>query len=192
MKQNATQNPWTLLHDEVAYESPWIRVNHHQVLNPAGNPGTYSVVHFKKLAIGVLPLDEAGYTWLVGQYRYPIQQYSWEIPEGGGDYHIDPIVSAQRELLEETGLKATQWTFLQRMFLSNSATTEEALLYLATGLTQGVAEPEETEQLQVRKVHFSELYESVIKGEVLDSLTVTAVLKVQVLVQEGHLHIPSR
>jgi 8-oxo-dGTP pyrophosphatase MutT (NUDIX family) len=192
MNQDPTHNPWTLLQDEVAYESPWIRVNHHQVLNPAGNPGTYSVVHFKKLAIGVLPLDDAGYTWLVGQYRYPIRQYSWENPEGGGDYDIDPVVSAQRELLEETGLKAANWTFLQRMFLSNSATNEEALLFLATGLTQGKSEPEETEQLQVRKIHFSELYELVKKGEVLDSLTVTAVLKVQLLIEEGVLHIPSR
>src|SRR4051812_8944614 len=98
------KNPWTLLDKTVSYESPWIAVEHHNVLNPRGNPGTYSVVQFKKLAIGIVPLDHMGYTWIVGQYRYPLNTYTWEIPEGGGDKDADPVESAKRELLEECGI----------------------------------------------------------------------------------------
>lgn len=185
-----TDNPWTLLNEHVAYESPWIRVNHHEVLNPAGNPGTYSVVHFKKLAIGVLPIDEEGYTCIVGQYRFPIGQYSWEIPEGGGDFDIEPVVSAQRELLEETGLVAAKWELIQQMYLSNSATDELVYIFLATQLTQEKPQPEENEQLQIRKLYFNELYELVLKGEVLDSLTVAAVLKLRLLMAEGKFNLP--
>lgn len=188
--KNPTDNPWTLLNERVAYESPWIQVNHHEVLNPVGNPGTYSVVHFQKLAIGILPIDEEGYTWIVGQYRYPIAQYSWEIPEGGGDTDVEPVVSAQRELLEEAGLVAGKWELIQQMYLSNSATDELAYIFLATQLTQEKPEPEETEQLQIRKLHFNELYELVVKGEVLDSLTVAAVLKLRLLITEGKFSLP--
>jgi 8-oxo-dGTP pyrophosphatase MutT (NUDIX family) len=188
--KNPTDNPWTLLSERVAYESPWIQVNHHEVLNPVGNPGTYSVVHFKKWAIGILPIDEEGYTWVVGQYRYPIAQYSWEIPEGGGDIDVEPVVSAQRELLEEAGLVAGKWELIQQMYLSNSATDELAFIFLATQLTQEKPEPEETEQLQIRKLHFNELYELVVKGEVLDSLTVAAVLKLRLLITEGKFNLP--
>lgn len=188
--KNPTDNPWTLLSERVAYESPWIQVNHHEVLNPVGNPGTYSVVHFQKLAIGILPIDEEGYTWIVGQYRYPTAQYSWEIPEGGGDIDVEPVVSAQRELLEETGLVAGKWELIQQMYLSNSATDELAYIFLATQLTQEEPEPEETEQLQIRKLHFNELYELVVKGEVLDSLTVAAVLKLRLLITEGKFSLP--
>src|ERR1051326_229823 len=128
-------NPWKTHSSEEVYESPWIRVTKHDVTNPARFPGTYSVVHFKNLAIGVLPLDEENNTWLVGQYRYPIEQYTWEIPEGGGKIGIDPLESAQRELLEETGIRAKKWTKIQEMYLSNSATDEFCLLYVAQELT---------------------------------------------------------
>ena len=174
-------NPWTTLERKEIYDNNWINVNEHQVINPSGGQGIYGVVHFKNLAIGILPLDEDNNTWLVGQYRYPLQAYSWEIPEGGGPLGIDPLDGAKRELLEETGLTATNWTELQRMHLSNSVSDELAIIYVARGLTMGVAAPEETEDLQLRKLPFEEAYQMVLDGIITDSMSVAAILKTKVL-----------
>lgn len=174
-------NPWKTLSSEEVYESPWIKVTKHDVLNPNGNPGTYSVVHFKNIAIGVVVLDAEQNTWLVGQYRYPIEEYTWEIPEGGGKIGVDPLVSAQRELLEETGITAAKWTVIQDMHLSNSATDEYCILYLAEELTFGEAQPEDTEDLRVMKVPFEQAYQWVREGKIRDSLSVTGILKVKLL-----------
>ena len=182
-----TQNPWKTLKSELIYESAWISINKHEVLNPAGNPAVYSTVNFKNLAIGILPLDEELNTWIVGQYRYPINKYSWEIPEGGGHLEVNPLDSAARELSEETGISAKKWTKIQDLHLSNSVTDEIAILYIAQDLTFGESHPEETEELQVKKIHFNDLYELVCKGEITDSLTVSAVLKTKLLILEGKI-----
>jgi ADP-ribose pyrophosphatase len=182
------QNPWTKLSQEVKYDNPWIQVSEHQVLNPAGNPGIYGVVHFKNLAIGIIPIDAEGYTWLVGQYRYPLDSYSWEIPEGGSPLGIDPIEGARRELLEETGMQARELKLIQTMHLSNSVSDEYALIYLATGLTQGEAQPEETEQLRVKRLPFQEVYEMVCKGEITDSMSVGGILRAQLMLHKGEIH----
>lgn len=174
-------NPWTTLERKEIYDNNWINVNEHQVINPSGGRGIYGVVHFKNLAIGILPLDEDNNTWLVGQYRYPLQAYSWEIPEGGGPLGLDPLDGAKRELLEETGLTATDWTELQRMHLSNSVSDELAIIYVARGLNMGVAAPEETEDLQLRKLPFEEAYRMVLDGTITDSMSVAAILKTKVL-----------
>lgn len=178
-------NPWKTLSEKTVYESPWIKVEHHNVLNPAGNAGTYSVVHFKKLAIGILPLDENNNTWLVGQYRYPLKTYTWEIPEGGGSLDEIPLASAQRELLEECGIIAKQWTLMQEMQLSNSATDEIAYLFIARDLEFTQAQPEETEELTVRKLPFEEVYQMVKCGEITDSLSVAAILKAKLMMLEA-------
>lgn len=187
MENNEAINPWTTLKSEHIYDSPWVSLTKHDVLNPNGNPGTYSVVHFKNLAIGILALDKDLNTWIVGQYRYPLKQYSWEIPEGGGQLDVPPLDSAKRELLEEVGITAQKWTKIQEMHLSNSATDEFCILYLAQELSFGASEPEDTEQLEVKKLHFDELYAMVTKGEITDSLTVAAVLKVKLMLLEGEL-----
>jgi ADP-ribose pyrophosphatase len=174
-------NPWTTLERKEVYDNNWINVNEHQVLNPSGGPGIYGVVHFKNTAIGVLPLDEDNNTWLVGQYRYPMQAYSWEIPEGGGALGVDPLIGAKRELLEETGLVATDWTEIQRMYLSNSVSDEMAVIYVARGLTMTEAEPEETEQLIVKKLPFEEAYQMVMDGRITDSMSIAAILKTKIL-----------
>jgi len=122
------KNPWTILGEKPVYDNQWINVTEYDVLNPSGGKGIYGKVHFKGLAIGILPLDEAGYTWLVGQYRFPLDAYSWEIPEGGGDPGVAPIESARRELKEETGLVAKEWSLIQEMHLSNSVSDERALI----------------------------------------------------------------
>ncbi len=183
------KNPWKTHTSEEVYESPWIKVTKHDVTNPGGLPGTYSVVHFKNLAIGVLPLDEHNNTWLVGQYRYPIDAYTWEIPEGGGKIGIDPLESAQRELKEETGITAKEWTKIQEMHLSNSATDEFCILYLAQDLEIGEAHPEPDEALQLVKIPFEEVYKLVCDGVITDSLSVTIVLKVKLMMLEGKLKI---
>lgn len=178
------KNPWKTHASTMVYESPWISVTMHNVTNPGGLPGTYSVVHFKNLAIGIIVLDAENNTWLVGQYRYPIDQYSWEIPEGGGKFGVDPLDSAKRELLEETGITAKKWTKIQEMHLSNSASDEFCILYLAQDISIGEAEPEPDEELQLVKIPFEEVYQLVLDGKITDSLTVTAVLKVKLLLLE--------
>ena len=95
---------WRELKRREVYSNPWISVSESQVLNPNGGEGIYGVVHFKNLAIGVIPLDEDNHTWIVGQSRFPMDgKYSWEIIEGGGPLAVDPLESARRELLEEAG-----------------------------------------------------------------------------------------
>ncbi|ATP58562.1 DNA mismatch repair protein MutT [Pedobacter ginsengisoli] len=180
-------NPWKTIESNKIYENNWIGLTEHQVINPSGGKGIYGEVHFKNIAIGILPLDENLNTWLVGQYRFPIKAYSWEIPEGGGALLGDPLDSAKRELAEETGLMATEWIEIQRMHLSNSVSDELAIIYVAKDLTPGVSSPEETEQLVVKKLPFIDVYNMVINGEITDSMSVAAILKTKILLQEGHL-----
>lgn len=178
---NEEKNPWQTLSSAVQYENPWIKVEEHQVLNPSGKPGIYGTVHFKNLAIGIIPLDEENNTWIVGQYRYPLRQYSWEIVEGGGKIGVDPQVSAARELLEETGIVASQWEKICDMHLSNSVSDELALIYVARGLQFTTAIPDETEQLQVKKIPFEEAFQMVMQGKITDSLSVAGILKLKLL-----------
>jgi ADP-ribose pyrophosphatase len=187
MSELEYNNPWTTITSEQIYESPWIAVTKHDVLTPHGTPGTYSTVHFKNLAIGILPLDKDYNTWIVGQYRYPIQKYSWEIPEGGGHLDVEPIESAKRELQEETGIIANKWTKIQEMYLSNSVSDEHCTLFIAQDLVFGESHPDDEEELEMRKIHFDELYKMVELGEITDSLTITAVLKTKILMLEGKI-----
>lgn len=180
-------NPWKTLKSEVKYDNNWIRLTEHQVINPSGGEGIYGTVHFKNLAIGILPLDENYNTWLVGQYRYPLNAYSWEIPEGGGPFHEAPLESARRELLEETGISAREWKEIQRMHLSNSVSDELCIIYIATDLIEGIAMPEETEQLVVKKLPFDEAYQMVLDGRITDSISVAAILRARLMMLNGEL-----
>jgi 8-oxo-dGTP pyrophosphatase MutT (NUDIX family) len=180
-------NPWKINGEKKIYENPWISLTEYDVINPSGGKGIYGKVHFKGLAIGVLPLDEQLNTWLVGQYRFTLNQYSWEIPEGGGDPAVDPVESAKRELKEETGLIAASWSKLLDIHLSNSVSDEYGIVYLARDLQQQESSPEETEELQVRKLPFEEAYAMVEKGIITDSLSVAAILKVKLLLADGRI-----
>ncbi len=171
------ENPWTTLTSKQLYDNPWVTVTEHQVLNPAGNPGIYGTVHFKNLAIGIIPIDEEMNTWLVGQYRYPLEEYSWEIPMGGGLLEKDMLESAKRELKEETGLEAGEWQNIMRIHTSNSVTDEEGFVFLATDLVEGEMEAEETEQLQVIKLPFAEVLQMVMDQKITDSLSIAGILK---------------
>ena len=177
------QNPWQIINQEDKYENPWIKVVEYNVINPGGGKGIYGKVYFKNIAIGVVPLDNDGNTWLIGQYRFPIDVYSWEIPEGGGDIHTDLLVSAQRELLEEAGIKAKQWDKILDMHLSNSVTNETCVVYLARGLSFHEAAPEESEQLAIKKLPFKKVFEMVISGEITDAVSVAAIFKANYLLE---------
>ncbi|MBO9151586.1 NUDIX domain-containing protein [Chitinophaga sp. GCM10012297] len=181
------QNPWQILESTVPYDNRWIRLTEHQVINPAGGRGIYGIVHFKNLAIGVVALDEEQNIYLVGQYRLAIDAFSWEIPEGGGPLGTDPLESAKRELLEETGLTASRWEPIIHMHLSNSVSDEAGIVYLARGLRQGEAEPEETEQLFLQKIPFMEAYQMVKDHRITDSLSLAAIQKIRLMMLEGEL-----
>lgn len=178
-------NPWQTLHTREVYDNPWIRVTHREVLNPAGGQGIYGVIHFKNTAIGILPLDENYNTWLVGQYRYTLERYTWEIPEGGGLVGAPLLASAQRELLEETGITARRWTPLLEMHTSNSVTDEYGVAYLAQELSFGEAQPEETEDLRIRQIPFTTAVEMVLRGDITDSLSMIAILKAHEWIRRG-------
>lgn len=159
------------------YENPWITVREDQVLRPDGSPGIYGVVHFRHLAVGVVPLDEAGRVILVGQYRYTLGVHSWEIPEGGCPVGEDPRDAAARELEEETGYRAARWDYLGSTVLSNSATDETAHLFLARELTPGKAHPDPTEELTVKAIPWEEAWRLAMEGEAADSITVMALAR---------------
>ena len=185
-----TKNPWTVLSRATTYDNAWIRVDHHEVLGPAGGPGVYGTVHFKNYATAVVPIDEAGNVILVGQYRFPLQAYSWEIPEGGGPKAIPLIESAQRELSEECGLIAGSWTELLEMDLSNSVTDERCAAFLAWDLSETPAQPDATEQLQIAQIPFWDAVERVKRGEIRDAISVAALLRVALMARERELPGP--
>lgn len=171
------ENPWKKLSSKTIYKNEWIRLREDQVITPTGTKGIYSVVETKP-AIGVVPLTVDLQTFLVGQYRYTLDIYSWEIPEGGGKDGEDILTGAQRELFEETGLIAKKWVYLDTMYTSNSITNEIGYLYLAEGLSQGEAKPDHTEDLQIRKMPFIKAWEMVANGEIKDSLAVIGLMRV--------------
>jgi 8-oxo-dGTP pyrophosphatase MutT (NUDIX family) len=184
---NEGRNPWTVLSKTAVYENPWILVDHHEVLTPAGGPGIYGTVHFKAHATGVVPIDENGNVILVGQYRFPLNRYSWEIPEGGSQEDVSVLHAAQRELLEECGLTARNWLEILQTDLSNSVSDERGTLFLAWGLAHVPAEPEPTEEIQVTRVPFWDAVSRVKDGKIRDGLSVAGLLRVALMAVEGEL-----
>ncbi|MBX3177704.1 MAG: NUDIX hydrolase [Candidatus Hydrogenedentes bacterium] len=170
------KNPWTTLSSEVKYQNPWITVREDQVIRPDGAPGIYGVVDCR-VATGVLALTEQDELYLVGQYRYPLHCYSWEIVEGGADPGEEPLVACQRELREEAGLEADTWTPLGgEIHLSNCHSSERGFLYVARGLRHVGADPEGTEALQLRTVPWDEAVSMVERGEITDAFSIMGIL----------------
>ncbi len=174
-------SPWVRLERRTAYENAWIRVVHDEVTRPDGLPGVYGVVQFRNLAVGIVAADDAGRILLVGQFRYTLDAWSWELPEGGVPIDEDPLEGARRELAEETGYRATTWRELVRFHTSNSVTDESGVLYLATGLRPGRAEPEGTEELELRWVDLDEALAMIDAGEITDAITQIGLLRYALL-----------
>lgn len=180
-------NPWKVLSTTQVYDNSWIKVTEFGVVNPAGNKGIYGKVHFKNLAIGIIVLDAQLNTYLVGQYRFPINNYSWEIPEGGSPLLQDPLEGAKRELEEETGIVAHSWEKILELHLSNSVSDEHAIVFLAWDIEQHRPSPEETEILDIRKLPFEEAYQMVESGTITDAISVAAIQKVKLMIADGRI-----
>jgi 8-oxo-dGTP pyrophosphatase MutT (NUDIX family) len=174
-------NPWTTLSVRKVYDNPWLELWEERCLDPSGNPALYGKVSFRSKAVGIIPLDDTGHTWLVGQHRYCLKQYCWEIPMGGSPHHLPVLESAQRELREETGLTAARWEQILFVHLSNSVTDEEGYVFTAEGLQQGAPEFESTEDIAIRRLPVREAVRMAMDGEITDGLSVTGLLKLAVL-----------
>ncbi|QQL45895.1 NUDIX domain-containing protein [Sulfuriroseicoccus oceanibius] len=185
----APDSPWTIHSAETKYDNPWIKVVEHQVTNPAGNPGIYGVVEFKNTAVAVIPVDDEGHTWLVGQYRFPTKTYEWEVPEGGAPIGESTIACAARELKEEVGLSAIHYQPILEMQLSNCVSTELTASFVATGITHGEAEPEETEQLAVRRLPLRDAFEMVHRGDICDAMSVASLLRLELMLARGEIEL---
>ena len=171
-------NPWQTLSTREVYSNPWIRVREDQVINPSGGRGIYGVVEYKNRAVGVIPIDDSGHTWLVGQFRYTHDLYEWEIPEGGCPEGEELIETAKRELLEETGIVAREFEMLiEGIQLSNSVSNEKAWIFVARGLSFVDSSPEETEKLEVKKVPLATAVKMALNGEIRDAMSVAGLLK---------------
>lgn len=173
-----TDDPWTVLSAQVVYENPWIELTHNRVLTPGGNHGVYGVVHFKNQSVGVLPIDADGFIWLVGQYRFAIGRYSWEIPAGGCPADEDPLLAARRELREETGFVSTDMQQLCVSHLSNAICDEQTTIFIARGLEPGPAQPDDNEKLAVRRIHLHTAVDMMRRGDITDAVTMLALLSI--------------
>lgn len=180
---------WGIRSAQTVYETPWFRVNEYDAVAPTGKAAMYGLVSFKNLAVGILPLEDDGTTYLVGQHRFTMGRYSWELPEGGGALDDDPILAGKRELIEETGLQAEHWTqILDNMHMSNSTTDERAFAYLAWGLSSCTdLAPDDTEDLTLRRVPVGEAVHMAVRGEITDGFSLVILLKADHLWRTGQL-----
>jgi len=178
-------NPWRVRATRLAYENPWLAIEENDVVHPDGSDGFYGVVRVRRIAVGVLPIDDEGFVYLVGQWRFPLGRYSWEMPEGGAEPGEDAEACARRELAEETGLRAAHLQEILCMDLSNSVTDERAVIFLATGLQSGLASPEPSERLKLLRCPFREALERAADGRISDAMTVAALLRAHHMAVEG-------
>ena len=172
---------WKTLRSRIVYDNPWMTVVEDRVINPGGGENDYGHVKFKNRAVAIVPLDEDGNTWLVGQQRYTLDLYSWELPMGGAPLAEDPLAAAKRELKEETGLIAKDWQQLMFIHTTNSITNEEGFVFVARDLEQGATEFDDAESLQIRKLPMSEALQMIRQGEITDVISIAALLRVNEL-----------
>jgi 8-oxo-dGTP pyrophosphatase MutT (NUDIX family) len=169
---------WKKLTSKIVFDNPWITVFEDRVINPGGGRHDYGHVHFKNRAVAILPLDEDGNTWLVGQDRYTLGIFTWELPMGGAPLHESPLDAAKRELKEETGLSAAKWTEVMTLHTSNSITDEVGIVFIAEQLMEGESELDETENIELRKLTMTEALNMIDRGEITDAISVAALLGV--------------
>lgn len=187
MENELEKNPWFVKESITKYDNPWIKVVEHQVISPANKDGIYGVVEFKNKAVAIVPLDEHNNTWLVGQFRFPMNTYEWEVPEGGSPADETPLETAQRELAEEVGLVAEEYELVQEVQLSNCTTNEIGFIFVARRLKEVAQKFDETEVLQIKKLPFAEVYEMATAGKIKDNFSLTAIYRVKLLLDQGAL-----
>jgi 8-oxo-dGTP pyrophosphatase MutT (NUDIX family) len=170
--------PWTRRSREVAYDNPWITIWHDEVARPDGSPGIYGVVHFANLAVGAVVLDDEDRVLLVGQHRYTLDAYSWELPEGGVPDGEPAVDGARREVREETGVEADGWREIVRFHLSNSISDEAGVLFAARARTHGAPSPEPSEELEIRWLPFDEALAMTTDGRITDAMTIMGLQRV--------------
>lgn len=183
-----TANPWITHRSTEDYSNGYVRIVRNEVTHPNGRPGTYTVVHFRRAAVAIIPVDQHGYTWLVGQFRYAHNRYEWEVPEGGAEPDETPEACAHRELQEEAGLLAGKLTSFLEMQLSNSVTDEVSHSFLATDLTPTAKSPDDSEQLAVHRLPLNEAIQMALNGEIRDALSVASLLKLNYLIESGQIN----
>lgn len=169
---------WKKLDSKLIYENPWFSVREDRVINPGGGHNVYGHIRFKRKAIAIVPLDEDGYTWIVGQDRYTLGEYSWEVPMGASESGEEPLATAHRELKEETGLSAGRMTPLMRLHTSNSVTDEEGFVFVAEDLHEGETQFDEMEVLDIRRLPLDEVVAMIGRGEMTDAISVAAILRI--------------
>lgn len=167
-----------------------MRLTRHAATAPTGAEADYAVMRPRNLAVGVLPIHDDGRIVLVGQHRFTLNRFSWEMPEGGAPFDEDPLAGARRELAEEVGLTAEHWIEALRLDLSNSITDERAVTWIAWGLSEGPAAPDPTEALLQARPHFLDLLDEIGRGAVRDALTVATALRAYHMAREGALPAP--
>jgi len=171
------KSPWRKKTSKQVYENSWISVHHDEVITPTGTDGIYGTVKFKNKAIAIIPLDDENNTWLVGQYRYTLDEYSWEIPMGGGPVGEEILATAKRELKEETGIEAKDWECILRIHTSNCVTDEEGFVFVAKDLSFGETSFDSTEDLQIKRVSVQEVLQMIDEGKITDAITIAGILK---------------
>lgn len=186
-----TKDPWTRFAKTTVFENAWFSVETQDCLTPGGTPAIYGYVHFKNRAVGVIPLHDDGTITLVGQYRYPLEQYSWELPEGGCPEGREMITAAEMELSEETGLKAKTLTPFLEFHPSNSITDEWGMVFLAQGLSQGEAHPEDSEDLRLRRESLATILDEIESGKITDLITISAIYKLAYMTAMGKVNLKS-
>jgi len=186
---NETRNPFKTIDETIVYDNNWIKIKHANIITPSNTKGIYGTVHFKNYALGIIPIDHEGYTYLVGQYRYALNSYSWEIPEGGGLLDKDILESAKRELQEEVGYFAEKWTKIAELNTSNSITDEKGIIFVAQELTPTNTSYDETEEIQIKKLHIYEAIEWAVSGKIQDAITLIGLLKLKILLETSTITI---
>lgn len=172
-----TTNPWKTKQSSLVYETAWVKVMKNDVISPRGKDCVYSYVD-KADSVGAVVVNANNEIYLVGQYRYPMDEFTWEIIEGGIEEGESPLEAVKREIKEEAGLKASNHNLILEDFhIANGLTNERGNIFLVTDIIEeGAQSLDPTEKIVIKKVPFDEAVQMVYKGEIKDSYSIVGIL----------------